>query len=48
MSRDLGRDVPVLEELYARKLWADFSYPMTPKANVISPKVNIKYFFGNF
>ena len=27
MSRDLGRDVPVLEKLYARKLWADFSHP---------------------
>ena len=26
-SRDLGRDVPDLEKLYARKLWADFSYP---------------------
>ena len=23
-SRDLGRDVPDLEKLYARKLWADF------------------------
>ena len=38
MSRDLGRDVPDLEKLYARKLWADFSYPkrapsvMTPLA----------------
>ena len=27
MSRDLGRDVPDLEKLYAGKLWADFSYP---------------------
>ena len=27
MSRHLGRDVPDLEKLYARKLWADFSYP---------------------
>ena len=27
MSRDLGRDVLDLEKLYARKLWADFSYP---------------------
>ena len=27
MSRDLGWDVPGLEKLYARKLWADFSYP---------------------
>ena len=27
MSRDLGRDVPDLEKLYARRLWADFSYP---------------------
>ena len=26
MSRDLGRHVPDLEKLYARKLWADFSY----------------------
>ena len=28
MSRDLSRDVPDLEKLYARKLWADFSYPI--------------------
>ena len=28
MSRDLGRDVPDLEKLYARELWADFSYPI--------------------
>ena len=27
ISWDLGRDVPDLEKLYARKLWADFSYP---------------------
>ena len=27
MSRDLGRDVPDLEKLYARKPWADFSLP---------------------
>ena len=27
MSRDLGRDVPDLEKLYARKLRADFSHP---------------------
>ena len=26
MSPDLGRDVPELEKLYVRKLWADFSY----------------------
>ena len=26
MSRDLGRDVPDLEKLYARKLRAVFSY----------------------
>ena len=31
MSRDLGRDVPDLEKLYARKLWADFSYPKISK-----------------
>ena len=29
MSRDLGRDVPDLEKLYARELWADFSFPRT-------------------
>ena len=28
MSRDLGQDVPDLEKLYARKLWADFSHPI--------------------
>ena len=27
MSRDLGRHVPDLEKLDARKLWADFSFP---------------------
>ena len=27
MSRDLGWDVPDLEKLYVRKLWADFSFP---------------------
>ena len=27
MSRDLGRDVPDLEKLYARKLWAGLAYP---------------------
>ena len=27
MSRDLGWDVPDLEKLYAKELWADFSYP---------------------
>ena len=33
MSRDLGRDVPDLEKLYAGKLWADFSYPKTQNNN---------------
>ena len=33
MSRDLGRDVPDLEKLYARKLWADFSSPNNLLAN---------------
>ena len=28
MSRDLGRDVPDLEKLHARRLWADFSFPI--------------------
>ena len=28
MSRDLGRDVPDLEKLYARELWGDFSFPI--------------------
>ena len=28
MSQDLGRDVPDLEKLYARKLWADLSFPI--------------------
>ena len=28
MSRDLGRDVPDLEKLYAIKLWVDFSFPI--------------------
>ena len=39
MCRDLGRDVPDLEKLYARKLWADFSHPKTSPAffNAKSP-----------
>ena len=33
---DLGRDVPDLENPYARKLWADFLFPiMTPIADCI-------------
>ena len=28
MSRDLGRDVPNVEKLYAGKHWADFSFPI--------------------
>ena len=28
ISRDLGRDVPGSEKLYASKLWADFSFPV--------------------
>ena len=37
MSRDLGRDVPDLEKLYARKLQADFSYPIleSPEDNTL-------------
>ena len=35
MSRDLGRDVPDLEKLYAGKLWADFSYPNVKAINHI-------------
>ena len=27
MSWDLGRDIPDLEKLYARELWADFFAP---------------------
>ena len=27
MSCDLGQDVPGSENLYARKLWADFLFP---------------------
>ena len=40
MSRDLGRDVPDLEKLYARKLWADFSYPrggFDVKGSIVEP-----------
>ena len=28
MSRDVGRDIPGSEKLCARKLWADFSFPI--------------------
>ena len=35
MSRDLGRDVPDLEKLYARKLWANFSYPRVHRVFVM-------------
>ena len=37
MSWDLGRDVPDLEKLYARKLCADFSYPILQKACACCP-----------
>ena len=36
MSRDLGRDVPDLEKLYARKLWAEFSHPIISRSDLIS------------
>ena len=26
MSRDLGRDVPDLAKMYAKKIWADFPF----------------------
>ena len=48
MSRDLGRDVPDLEKLYARKLWADFLHPtivphLSMKAKgVLGPKLSAK------
>ena len=35
ISRDLGRDVPDLEKLYARKLWADFPYPILAFHNLL-------------
>ena len=38
MSRDLGRDVPDLEKLYARKLWADFSHPSLRGVEFVSKK----------
>ena len=41
MSRDLGRDVPDLEKLYARKLWADLSYPNhCPKHSCFSVRMS--------
>ena len=38
MSRDLGRDVPDLEKLYARKLRADFSYPIRVHAKGVGER----------
>ena len=35
MSRDLGQDVPDLEKLYARELWAAFPYP-----KLFFPRIN--------
>ena len=43
MSRDLGRDVPELEKLYARKLWADFS---DPNFTFIFNLQRLSYFWG--
>ena len=40
MSRDLGRDVPDLEKLYARKLWADFSYPRAANKNGVFLRIS--------
>ena len=54
MSRDLGRDVPDLEKLYARKLWADFSYPIlgvcrkVPQKSPQGPKMDVLDLFGYF
>ena len=43
MSRDLGRDVPDLEKLYAGKLWPDFSYPtLRPKRLTTSESLSWK------
>ena len=43
MCRDLGRDVPDLEKLYARKLWADFSFPI-----VVTSAGMVVAYVGNF
>ena len=47
MSRDLGRDVPDLEKLYARKLWADSLFLRTtsvPIANAEKlPSANMPF-----
>ena len=52
MSRDLGRDVPDLEKLYARKLWADFSYPTEEidrnLASFLSSSPDFLVNFGDF
>ena len=47
MSRDLGRDVPDLEKLYARKLWADFSYPTFFGEQFISTSGGLRWGFVN-
>ena len=36
MSRDLGRDVPDLEKLHARKLWADFLLPISEPLSTLN------------
>ena len=40
MFRDLDRDVPTLEKLYAGKLWADFSFPGMASLSAIEIKEN--------
>ena len=53
MSRGVGRDVPGSEELYARKLWADFSFPNSQLLSRCPSFVRFEYlerasFYGNF
>ena len=43
MSRDLGRDVPDLEKLHARKLWAAFSFPTRKNTGINSIVSEVVY-----
>ena len=47
MSRDLGLDVPSLEKLYARKLWADFPFlVVTVNIGPPAPAPPCSFFWG--
>ena len=46
ISRDLGRDVPDLEKLDAKRHWADFAFPKVEELKKTHTHINIKKIAG--